>query len=281
MRLLKWGVSISSGLLVVLALWAFCLEPSSLHNAAYRLSVSNWPVACAGFKIALLADLHVGSPFNGLSKLDQIVQLTNAANPDLVVLAGDYVIHGVLGGTFVDPERIAASLARLQARVGVYAVLGNHDWWYDARRIQRAFEQHSISVLENQAVEIKHDACRFWLVGIGDYTEQRHRVDRALVTVPSERSVVAVTHNPDLFPDLPQRVTLTLAGHTHGGQVNLPWLGRLVVPSRYGQRYAIGHIVERRQHLFVTPGLGTSILPVRFRVPPEVTLLQLIPAQEA
>jgi predicted MPP superfamily phosphohydrolase len=87
--------------------------------------------------------------------------------------------------------------------------------------------------------------------------------------------VVAFTHNPDLFPDVPARVALTIAGHTHGGQVFLPWLGRPVVPSRYGERYAIGHVVENGRHLFVSPGLGTSIVPVRFRVPPEVSVLIL------
>lgn len=281
MKLIKWWSSVILSLVVILAAWAFWLEPSSLHNATYRLSITNWPAPCAGFRIALLSDLHVGSPFNSLSKLDQAVRLTNAAEPDLVVLAGDYVIHGVIGGTFIEPERIAASLVHLQARYGVYAILGNHDWWYDASRIQRAFEHQAITILENQAVQIEHDDCRFWLVGIGDFTERRDRVDRALAPVPNQQAVVAVTHSPDLFPDLPPRVHLTLAGHTHGGQVNLPFVGRLVVPSRYGQRYAIGHIVERRRHLFVTPGLGTSMLPVRFRVPPEVSILELYPAQEA
>jgi predicted MPP superfamily phosphohydrolase len=91
--------------------------------------------------------------------------------------------------------------------------------------------------------------------------------------VPAEAPVVVITHNPDLFPGVPARVLLTLAGHTHGGQVDLPLLGRLIVPSRCGARYAIGHVREDGRDLFVTPGLGTSILPVRFRVPPEISLL--------
>jgi predicted MPP superfamily phosphohydrolase len=256
-------------------LWAFWLEPASLHNATNRLPIPNWPALCNGFRVALLADLHVGSPFNGLSKLNRIVRLTNAAKPDLIVLAGDYVIHEVMGGTFVEPERIAPSLARLKAQHGVYAVLGNHDWWYDATRIRRALSRQSIPVLENQAIEIQHGSCHFWLAGIGDFTERRSQIGRALAPVPIGQAVLAVTHNPDLFPTVPQRVNLMLAGHTHGGQVNLPIVGRLVVPSRYGQRYAIGHIVEAQRHLFVSPGLGTSILPVRFGVAPEVTVLEL------
>lgn len=87
--------------------------------------------------------------------------------------------------------------------------------------------------------------------------------------------VLLLTHNPDIFPDVPPRVSLTLAGHTHGGQVNFPFFGRLVVPSRYGQRYAMGHVVEGGRHLFVSGGVGTSILPVRFRVPPEIVVITI------
>ena len=95
----------------------------------------------------------------------------------------------------------------------------------------------------------------------------------ALAAVPDEAPVLVFTHNPDLFPEIPERVSLTIAGHTHGGQVYLPGIGRPIVPSRYGERFAIGHVVERGRHLFVSSGLGTSILPVRFLVPPEVAAI--------
>jgi len=98
-------------------------------------------------------------------------------------------------------------------------------------------------------------------------------VTRALAPVPEGAPVIVLTHNPDLFVRMPARVLLTLASHTHGGQVNLPVLGRLIVPSRYGERYAIGHVHENGRDLFVTPGIGTSIVPVRFRVPPEISLI--------
>ena len=281
MKRYKWFASSLLLILLGLAAWAFWLEPASLRNETTRLSIPKWPDACAGFRVALLSDLHVGSPFNGLAKLDNVVRLTNAAQPDLVLLAGDYVIHGILGGKFVEPEPIAERLGQLKARLGVFAVLGNHDWWYDATRIQNGFKPQAITILENQALAINSDACQFWLVGIGDFMEGRHDILQALSEVPPEQPVLAVTHNPDLFPDIPRRVSLTLAGHTHGGQVYLPLLGRLVVPSRYGQRYAIGHIIENGRHLVVTPGLGNSILPVRFLVPPEVTILDLYPDKEA
>ena len=119
---------------VNVALWGFWLEPASLRNENYEIDLPNWPAACDRIRIAVVADLHVGSPFNGLDKLERIVELTLAAKPDLILLAGDYVIHGVLGGNKVAPEEIAGGLGRLAAPLGVFAVLGNHDWWEDAPR---------------------------------------------------------------------------------------------------------------------------------------------------
>ena len=223
----------------------------------------------------MLADLHTGSPFNGIEKLGRIVDLTLAADPDLVLLAGDYVIHGVVGGRFETPEATAEALARLAAPAGVHAVLGNHDWWLDAPRVQRALESVGIPVLEDRAVEVEHGGCRFWLAGVSDFWEGAHDVDAALRDVPPDAASVLFTHNPDLFPEVPPRVTLTIAGHTHGGQVYLPGIGRPIVPSKFGERFAIGHVVEGGRHLFVSSGLGTSIVPVRFLVPPEVSVLTL------
>ena len=112
-----------------------------------------------------------------------------------------------------------------------------------------------------------------WIAGVGDAFTRPAAITRALAPVPEGAPVIVLTHNPDLFVRVPPRVLLTLAGHTHGGQVNLPVLGRLIVPSHYGDRYAIGHVREEDRDLFVSPGIGTSIIPLRFRVPPEISLL--------
>lgn len=255
--------------------WSFVVEPASLRNEDHAIAIPSWPAGCEGLRIAVLADLHVGSPWNGPDKLDRVIALTQHAQPDLVLLAGDFVIHGVRGGTFTPPEPIAAALGQLEAPLGVFAVLGNHDWWFDAPRVRAALESNGIPVLEDAATRIHGSACDFWLVGISDYWEGRHDVPGALAQVTDEAPVLAFTHNPDIFPDVPARVNLTIAGHTHGGQVYLPLIGRPIVPSRYGQRYAIGHVVEQGRHLFVSSGLGTSIIPVRFLVPPEVSVLTL------
>lgn len=192
-----------------------------------------------------------------------------------MLLAGDFVIHEVVGGQFVSPEDTATALGRLRAPGGVFAVLGNHDWWLDAPRVRAALERAGIPVLDDAATQIALRDCRFWLVGVSDFWEGPHDLARAFRDVPADATVLAFTHNPDVFPEMPARVSLTVAGHTHGGQVYVPGIGRPVVPSQYGQRFAIGHVVEDGRHLFVSSGLGTSILPVRFLVPPEVSILSL------
>ena len=262
---------------VALALWGFWLEPASLRVATHRLSLPHWPAACADLSIAVISDLHVGSPFNGVAKLERVVAETQNAKPDLVLLAGDFVIQGVRGGQFVAPEVTSAKLGELAAPLGVFAVLGNHDWWLDGPRVRHAFETSRIPVLENRAVELRRGDCAFWLAGIGDFWEGRPDINGTLENVPPDAPVLVLTHNPDVFPDVPERVALTIAGHTHGGQVRVPLIGRPIVPSAHGERYAIGTVVEGGRHLFVTPGVGTSILPVRFLVPPEISLLVFNP----
>ena len=268
--------AIAFGLLAVgLPLWGFVLEPASLRNEDYELSLPRWPGSCDELRIAVLTDLHVGSPFNRIGKLDRIIDLTQRAHPDLILLAGDYVITDVPGGEFTAPEEIAEHLQHLAAPLGVWAVLGNHDWWLDGPRVRRAIESVGIPVLEDEATRVASGPCSFWLVGVSDFWTGRHDVRRALSQVTDSDPVVVLTHNPDVFPEVPSRVALTIAGHTHGGQVYIPGIGRPIVPSRYGERYAIGHVVEDGRHLFVSSGLGTSIVPVRFLVPPEISVVTL------
>ncbi|HVR98641.1 MAG TPA: metallophosphoesterase [Thermoanaerobaculia bacterium] len=265
---------------IFLALWAFWWEPARLTSRTYRLEIPRWPNQCSGLRVAVAGDLHVGSPHQGLKMLREIVETMGALRPDLVLLAGDFVIQDVIGGKFVPPEVIARELARLRRlapETPVYAVLGNHDWWLDAKRVRAALESSGIPVLEDQAVELRLGRCSFWLVGLGDFWEGDPDVARATRGVPAGVPALALTHNPDLFAELPDRFSLVVAAHTHGGQVSIPLVGRPIVPSSYGERYAAGHVVEGGRHLFVTTGLGTSILPVRFRVPPEISLLELRP----
>jgi predicted MPP superfamily phosphohydrolase len=275
-RRLAWIALAAALVPAALALWGFVIEPASLRVREYELAPPGWPPACDGLRVAALADLHVGSPWNGVGKLARIVAETRAARPDLVLLAGDYAIQGVKGGRFVPPEAIGDGLRPLDPPLGTWAVLGNRDWWLDRTRVRSALEAGGVRFLEDESAPIERGGCRFWLTGIGDFWESPHHVDAALRPVPEGAAVLAFTHNPDLFPLIPAaRVSLTIAGHTHGGQIYVPFYGRPFVPSIYGERFAIGHVVEQGRHLFVTPGLGTSVIPARFLVPPEVSLLTL------
>lgn len=271
-----WTAGFVGATAVGLGLWAFWLEPASLAVAEHELRL-DWPAGRA-LRVAVLTDLHVGSPYNGLTKLRATVDRTNAAKPDLICILGDLVIQGVLGGRFVPPEEIAIELARLHAAAGVVAVFGNHDGWFDHDRVRHAVERIGIRVVEDTATRLDTPAGPLWIAGISDLWTGRHDLSAALASVPDDGSpVLLLTHNPDVFPTVPSRVTLTLAGHTHGGQVRLPFVGAPIVPSKFGRRFAAGHVVEGGRHLFVATGVGTSILPVRFRVPPAVTLLTLRP----
>jgi uncharacterized protein len=261
--------------MALLALWAFVIEPSRLILRETRITLPTWPANLKGMRVAVFSDLHAGSPFITLDKIHRIVEMTNAAQPDLILLPGDFVIQGVLGGSFMEPEVMASALKGLRARFGVFATLGNHDWWYNGPRVKRALENAGVTVLENDAAMIKSDGAAIWVAGIGDKWEGNPDIASALARVNDSAPIIAFTHNPDIFPSIPARVALTIAGHTHGGQVALPIIGRPIVPSEFDERYAAGHIVEGSRHLFVTTGVGASIIPVRFRVPPEVSLLTI------
>lgn len=260
---------------LVLALWAFWWEPRRLVVRESSIALSCWQGK--PLRIAIASDLHIGSPYTGVAKLERIVEQINAGRPDVIVLLGDFVIQGVTGGQFVPPETIAKKLAGLRAPLGVYAVLGNHDHWLDGPRVARAFERSGIRMLEDTALPLTYGDRRFWLVGISDFLTAPHDVRLALAPVDDDAPAIAITHNPDIFPKIPGRVCLTLAGHTHGGQVAFPLIGRPIVPSQFDELYALGPIHERGKHLFVTAGIGTSIIPVRFRVPPEIIFLTIRP----
>ena len=259
---------------LILGTWSL-FEPSTLIVAEERIAVESR--LRGPLRVAVLTDLHVGSPFNGIDKLRQIVDRTNAARPDVICILGDLVIQGVVGGRFVVPEEIGRELQRLRAPAGVFAVLGNHDAWFDYARVRTALERNGIRVVEQTAVRVEASAGSFWVTGVSDVWTGKPDIAAALAAVSdADAPVLLLTHNPDIFPVVPGRVALTLAGHTHGGQVRLPLIGRPIVPSRYGRRYAAGHVIEGGRHLFVSTGTGTSILPIRFRVAPAIAVLTVV-----
>ena len=269
----RWVAGLAVAAFTV-GIWSTLVEPGAVAIRKIDLDIGA-PGSLAGLRGAVLGDIHAGAPHIDQAKLRTLVTGVNASAPDVVVLLGDYVIHGVVGGRFMEPETAAAILGDLRAPGGVFAVLGNHDWWFDGTRVRRALESRGIVVLENEARFVQHAKGGFWLAGLADLWTRMPDIEGALRAVPAGEPVIVLTHSPDLFPEIPSRVSLTLAAHTHGGQVRIPPFAPPVVPSRFGARYAAGHVVEDRRHLFVTTGVGTSIVPVRLAVRPEVVVLTL------
>ena len=270
-----------------------------LDLTRYDVASPNWPAELP-LKIAVLADIHACEPWMPAERIGAIVDLANAQKPDLTVLLGDFAGRQHLVSRYVPPGAWAEQLARLEAPLGVYAVLGNHDWWSaamptdppdDSRSIRAALLDARIPVLENTAVALSHDGRPFWLVGLGDQLAHRwgryvtHGSDdlgRALREINNDAPAILLAHEPFIFPKVPDRVALTLCGHTHGGQVRLPIVGAPFIPTMHGvKRYAYGLYSEGARRLVVSAGLGTSQLPVRFLCPPEVVCVSLGGGQAA
>jgi len=273
---------------LIAATYGFFIEP------ALRLRVRRWKVRAQGWqakpiKIAVLADLHMGEPYVTRKRLQGIVARTNALGADLIVVLGDLTASHRFITKAVPVKDTAAILSALKAPMGVYGILGNHDWWDDHAAQKRgqgpvetavALEENGIPVLENKAVELLGGV---WLAGLGDqlafrlgFKEYRGVDDLpgTMAQVPDGAPLILLAHEPDIFPKVPDSVALTLSGHTHGGQVRLfGWSP--VVPSRFGNRYAYGHVTEGRRNLVVSGGIGCSIAPVRFGVVPEITVIEL------
>lgn len=276
-------------------------EPHWLTTSHFHVAPTHWPNELH-LKIALLADFHVCDPWMNVDRIHAIVDRTNQLKADMVLLLGDY-LPGKKLLRFARPveHRLwAGALGRLKAPLGVHAVLGNHDWNDDDRaQLLRAgpteaglaLQAAGIPVYENDAVRLAKDGHPFWLAGLGDQaafgTPGRPVVRRGsisasgvddlagtLMQITDGAPVIMMAHEPDIFPHVPDRVALTVCGHTHGGQVRLPNYAPYV-PSRYGTRYMQGHIIEEGRHLVVSPGLGCSAVPLRFGVPPEITIVEL------
>lgn len=273
----RYTYGIPAALLLLLGIFgffAFYWEPNRLVVKTVALSLPHWP-AGKTLRVAVLGDIHGGSPYIDREKLRSLVERTNAQKPDAIALLGDYVILGVLGGRFMSPEEVAENLRGFSAPLGVFAVLGNHDWWYSGPRMKSALEKVGYDVLEDKVIGIPWQGETIYFAGLADEWTQRPDVASVLNKIPLGAPTVILTHGPDLFPRIPDINGVTLAAHTHGGQVRLPFMGAPIVPSRFRQRYLSGLVQENGRTLYVTSGVGTSILPVRFRVPPEIVVLTL------
>lgn len=273
-RRVQWTVRLVAIAVVGVLVYGLVVEPARLVERDYALSPPGWPARCDGLRLDVIADTHTGSPRNGIDNLDRVVARLLASNSDAVLMAGDYVILSVFMGKYVPIETIAEHLRPLTARKPVYAVLGNHDWWKNGPDVGARLAAAGVHMIDNQAVPVTLRGCRFWIAGLGDLLEGRPVVAGTFAAIDDDAPVIALTHEPDLFPRIPARAALTVTGHTHGGQIN-PF--GLATPENFrlhshGLR---GLMTQRGRLLFVSPGIGTSIFPMRLGVPPEISHLTL------
>jgi uncharacterized protein len=270
---------------VIGAGYGFGIEPFlRLAVQRHRVAPAGWPAGLA-LRVVLLADLHAGAPLMDEARIERIVAAANALDPDLTLLLGDYGPSIRLVSRVLAHADVARRLSALRARHGVFAINGNHDWWEDreAMRIGRGAVPSIARALEGAGIPVLRNAVRragpvlvggldsSWAFGLRRGAED---VPRLMEQVAGDAPLLLMAHEPDMFDALPARVAATFSGHTHGGQVRLMGWSP-VVPSRHGNRYAWGHVREGGRDLVVSGGLGVSTLPVRFGVPPEITLVEL------
>ncbi|MEM9634226.1 MAG: metallophosphoesterase [Pseudomonadota bacterium] len=289
--------------------YAIGVEPFRMRIQRYHLTPPRWPKDL-NLTAALIADPHICDPWMNLDRVRFIVERTNALKPDIILMLGDYVASHKWQYETIPPQRWADLFGDLSAPLGTHAILGNHDWWDDSEaqiagkgptQYGQALINAGIELYQNRAERFEKDGKAFWLAGLDDQIALRpvQRLKRyrwrglddlpgTLKQVTDDAPVLLMAHEPDIIGEVPARVSLTLSGHTHGGQIN--WFGyKPAFPAKHGKNYAYGHIVEtggttiarhlnlpmEPRHLIVSGGLGCSIVPVRFGVPPEITVVHL------
>lgn len=277
---LGWSVAGIVAVGWVLGVWAFLVEPATLTVRHVTVESASW--RGPPLRIGVISDTHVAAPHTDVARIERLVARMNAERPDVVVLLGDYA-----GGH--EPARVRAApetseilrgveaFKGLSSPLGTWGVLGNHDSWFDDAAIDAALGRAEVTVLDNRAGRVARPEGAFWFAGLADMHSPREgpRVGATLGEVADTAPVIVLSHWPDPFREVPRGVALTLAGHTHCGQVNLPVLGRLVHASEASKRWPCGLYDVGGRKLFVTGGVGVSILPVRFRAPPEIVVLTL------
>lgn len=256
---------------------ATLLAPNRPLVVRQEIKLPRWPSRLDGFRIALLSDFHY-DPYFSVHPLNAAIGMVNTLRPDLIALTGDFVTVPSFGDEKKGAdaaEPCAELLRKMTAALGLWAVLGNHDGFTDASRVTSALQGVGIQVLGNRSTPIERNGSRFWLGGVKDILAEKPSMDAALHDVPRDEPVVLLAHEPDYADHVASYpVDLQLSGHSHGGQVRLPFLPPLYLPDLakkyYWGLYKVGPLT-----LYTNAGLGTIGFPARLNCPPEITLIEL------
>lgn len=253
------------------------LEPNRPRIVRQEIPLRRWPTRLEGFTIALLSDFHYDSHFS-VHPLRSAIGMVNGLHPELIVLTGDFVSVSLFGDPVAAAsaaEPCAQLLRRMQAPYGLWAVMGNHDASTDPDLVTSALRSSGIQVLSNQSIPVERDGGRFWLGGVDDVLDGSPDLDATLHPIPADEAAVVLVHEPDYADHVARHpVDLQLSGHSHGGQVRLPFVRPLYLPD-LARKYVWGLYKIGGLALYTNPGLGTVGVPVRLNCPPEITLLTL------
>jgi predicted MPP superfamily phosphohydrolase len=260
--------------------YSLVLEPRRLDVSRRVIHLRDLPPSLDGLRAVQLSDVHHG-PWFSLARVRELVETANDLRPDLVLLTGDYVLSSPV---YIEP--VAAELARLRPRIATVAVLGNHDWYQSAAMTRDEFARWGIPVIDNDRRVLTPERrlvaeaeAGLALCGVGDLLKDRPDYRRALAGLPGDMPRVLLSHNPDVAeePELTGsglRVDLIVSGHTHGGQIKLPFVGAPVSGSWYGEKYREGLVQGPVCPVFICRGIGVVGLPLRVGVTPEMAVLE-------
>jgi uncharacterized protein len=242
-------------------------EANSLSLERVEINLKRLPKKLDGFKIIQLSDTH-HSPFTKLEHIARAVKIANRLKPDVFFLTGDYVSHE---REYIAP--VAAVLAKLKAKYGIYACLGNHDHWTDAGLVTHLFRGEGINVLVNEGLRFEARGASFWLAGVDDYMVGKTDVPASLRGSFPDEMKILLAHNPIIFREAARiGIDLVLSGHTHGGQIKLRAEEKRILPRR---KLSSGLHKRKNSQIYITRGIGTVVVPARYQCPPEISLLEL------
>ena len=242
-------------------------EANSLSLERVTITLDRLPKALDGFKIVQLSDTH-HSPFTSIEHIQRAVKIANRLRPDIFLLTGDYVSHD---REYIAP--VAAALGKLKSKYGTYACLGNHDHWTDADLVTHLFRGEGINMLINEGLRIEARGASFWLAGVDDYMVGKTDLPAAMKGSYPDELKLLLAHNPIIFREAARLgIDLTLSGHTHGGQVKVRDDAKRLFPQR---KLKAGLYYRKNSQIYITRGIGTVVVPMRYRCPPEISLLEL------